>query len=59
MAASEVDGWGLWGGIVRGCACYERRCTRSVGITPILIGCIATDRVYRDVTGAALHDLGV
>ena len=30
-----------------------RRCTRSVGIAPLLIGCIATDRVYRDVTGAA------
>ena len=24
-----------------------KRCTRSVGITPLLIGCIATDRVQR------------
>ena len=34
-----------------------RRCTRSVGITPLLIGCIATERVQRDVTGVALPGL--
>ena len=28
-------------------------CTRSVGIAPLLIGCIATYRVHCDVTGAA------
>ena len=43
-------------------ACWEEKpevvvvvgawCTRSVGITPLLIGCIATYRVQRDVTGA-------
>ena len=53
VAASEADGWGLWGGIVRDCACCGRWCTRSVGITPLLIGCIATDRVQRDVTGVS------
>ena len=30
-----------------------RRYTRSVGITPLLIGCSATERVQRDGTGAA------
>ena len=30
-------------------------CTRSVGITPLLIGCSATERVQCDGTGAALH----
>ena len=59
MAASEADGWGLWGGSVRGWACRGRRCTRSVGITPLLIGCSATDRVQRDGSGAALHGLGL
>ena len=53
MAAFDAAGWGLWGGIARGCACCGRRRTRSVGIAPLLIGCTATDRVYRDVTGAA------
>ena len=53
MAATDADGWGLWGGIARGWACCGRRCTRSVGITPLLIGCSATDRVRRDGTGAA------
>ena len=36
-----------------------RRCTRSVGITPLLIGCIATDRVQCDGSGAALPGLGL
>ena len=52
VAASEADGWGLWGGSVRGWACRGRWCTRSVGITPLLIGCSATDRVQRCLTWA-------
>ena len=42
-----------WQGDPRSCLLSMRRCTRSVGITPLLIGCSATDRVHRDVTGAA------
>ena len=53
MAASDAAGWGVSAGIARSCACCGRRCTRSVGITPLLIGCIATYRVHCDVTGAA------
>lgn len=52
MAAFDAAGWGLWGGIARGWACCGRRRTRSVGTAPLLIGCTATDRVYRDLTGA-------
>ena len=37
----------------RVCSCYWVRCTRSVGIAPLLFGCIATSRVQRHVTGAA------
>ena len=33
-----------------------RRNTRSVGITPLLIGCSATERVQRDGTGVAPHN---
>ena len=36
-----------------------KRCTRSVGITPLLIGCSATERVYRDGSGALLPGLGL
>jgi len=49
VAASDAAGSGVSGGSARGCTCCGRRCTRSVGITPLLIGCIATDRVHRDV----------
>ena len=32
-----------WGGVrIRGWACWCGRCTRSVGITPLLFGCSAT-----------------
>ena len=33
-----------------------KRCTRSVGITPLLIGCSVTDRVQRDGAGAARNE---
>jgi len=49
---SGVLCWGVWGGTARSGACILRRCTRSVSITPFLIGCSAPQRVQCPATGA-------
>ena len=51
----DADVAGAGQGYPRSRLLLMRRCTRSVGITPLLIGCSATDRVYCDGSGAALH----
>ena len=35
---------------------HKQQCTRSVGITPLLFGCSAPQRVQRPTTGAAPHN---
>ena len=43
----DADVAGAGQGYPRSRLLLMRRCTRSVGITPLLIGCSATDRVQR------------